>query len=265
MLKALHSLPVGSLRALASSLRTGMLSAGISRFGVQQAAGSDASFVEATLKALAADGFTPQQMAVVALAIADTRDSQPDVTKLFDLVLSGPDLPGLPTADTAAVVHTLIAEARREVLLVGYAIHNGRELFKPLAARMGSKPELAVTFCLDIKRPYGDTSPSEEIVSRFVAEFRIKHWPWPRVPNVFYDPRSLISGGPQRGSLHAKCIVVDRSIALVTSANFTEAAQHRNIEAGLLIRHVGMVERIANYFAGLMAGGVLHRCSLGHP
>jgi phosphatidylserine/phosphatidylglycerophosphate/cardiolipin synthase-like enzyme len=57
-------------------------------------------------------------------------------------------------------------------------------------------------------------------------------------------------------------VVVDRSIALVTSANFTEAAQHRNIEAGLLIRHPGTVDRIVMYFEGLIACGHLKTCEL---
>ena len=262
MLDALHALPAGYLRALASSLRAGMLSAGISRFGVQQAAGADAAVVEAALQTLSASGFTPPQLAVLVQAIVDARGSQPDATSLFDLVLSGPDLPGVPTADTAAVVHTLITQAQSEVLLVGYAIHNGRELFKPLAEQMDRLPALRIMFCLDINRPYGDTSHDDEIVRRFAGEFRTKHWPWARVPRVFYDPRALVPGGPQRGSLHAKCVVVDRSIALVTSANFTEAAQHRNIEAGLLIRHQGMVDRILTYFEGLIAGAHLIPCDL---
>jgi phosphatidylserine/phosphatidylglycerophosphate/cardiolipin synthase-like enzyme len=239
-----------------------MLSAGISRFGVQQAAGADAAVVESALQTLSSTGFTPAQMAVLVQAIVDARGSQPDATSLFDLVLSGPDLPSVPTADTGAVVHTLITQAQREVLLVGYAIHNGRELFKPLAEQMELKPSLRIMFCLDINRPYGDTSHNDEIVRRFAGEFRTKHWPWERVPKVFFDPRALVPVGPQRGSLHAKCVVIDRSIALVTSANFTEAAQHRNIEAGLLIRHPGTVDRIVMYFEGLIACGHLKTCEL---
>ena len=40
-------------------------------------------------------------------------------------------------------------------------------------------------------------------------------------------------------SLHPKCVVIDEGKALVTSANFTEAAQIRNIEAGVFIRDPG--------------------------
>jgi phosphatidylserine/phosphatidylglycerophosphate/cardiolipin synthase-like enzyme len=148
------------------------------------------------------------------------------------------------------------------VELIGYAIHNGRKLFEPLASRMDMVPELRVIFCVDIGRQYGDTSPDSEIVRRFATDFRARHWPWSKLPEVFYDPRSLVASGPLRASLHAKCVVVDREVALVTSANFTEAAQHRNIEAGVLIRHRGMVERIASYFEGLRTASRLLACPL---
>lgn len=262
MMAALHHLPTGSLRALSSSLQAGMLSAGITRYGVQQAAGADVTSVEGSLRYLEQIGMSALQMAVVVQSIIDARGAQPDPSSLFDLVLSGPDVPGVPTADTAAVMHTLIAGASREVQLIGYAIHNGRKLFAPLAERMAAIPDLRVTFCIDIARQYGDASLDSEVVQRFAIDFRTKHWPWPTLPQVFYDPRSLSPTGQPRASLHAKCIVVDREIALVTSANFTEAAQQRNIEAGVLIRHRGMVERIDDYFAGLRSTLQLVRCPM---
>jgi hypothetical protein len=262
MLESLHRLPTRSLRSLASSLSGGLLSAGITRYGIQQIAGADASGVEGDLQHLVAAGMTPQQMAIAVEGIAHARDSIPDSTRLFDLVLSGPDVPGVPTADTAAVVHTLIAQARNEVLLVGYAIHNGRRLFAPLANRMNEVPTLRVTFCIDISRTYGEATNEADIVKRFAVDFRTKHWPWSNLPRVFYDPRALGASGKQRASLHAKCIVVDREVALVTSANFTEAAQQRNIEAGVLVRHHDMVNRIADYFQGLISSAQLVPCHI---
>lgn len=260
MLAPLHHLPTGSLRALSASLGAGMLSAGITRYAVQQAAGADAGAVEGSLRYLEQLGMSAPQMAVVVQCIADARESRPDPATLFDLVLSGPDMPGVPTADTAAVVQTLIARASREVLLIGYAIHNGKRLFKPLAERMTAMPDLRVTFCIDIAKRYGDTSLDTEVVRRFALEFQTKHWPWPKLPEVYYDPRSLIPFGGERASLHAKCVIVDREAALVTSANFTEAAQQRNIEAGILIRHAEMVERLVSYFVGLMGSSQLLSC-----
>jgi phosphatidylserine/phosphatidylglycerophosphate/cardiolipin synthase-like enzyme len=57
--------------------------------------------------------------------------------------------------------------------------------------------------------------------------------------------------------LHAKCIVVDRRIAFVTSANFTEAAQTRNIEIGALIRCERLAARLIGHFETLVDAGLL--------
>ena len=164
--------------------------------------------------------------------------------------------------DTAAVMHTLFTHAEREVLLVSYAVYDGRRLFEPLARRMAERPGLAVTLCLDIARPYGNDEPAEAIVRRFALDFRSRHWPWATLPDLWYDPRSLETG-EARASLHAKCVVVDRREALVTSANFTDAAQRRNIELGVAIRHRPTVERLSDYFTGLRHTGLLSRCRLG--
>lgn len=261
-LEALHRLPLAALRHLAVSLREGPLAAGLSAHALEQAVGPRAREVEACVGVLLNAGMSRSHVALLAEGIADARERVADPDLLFDLVLSGPGMPGIPTADTAAVVHTLFEEATIEVLLVGYAIHNGEHLFAPLAGKMRQIPSLRVVFCLDIARRFGDTSLSSEIVRRFAREFRTKHWPWPGFPEVFYDPRSLAESTEQRSSLHAKCVVVDRRVALVTSANFTEAGQHRNIEVGVLVRHLPIVERLAEYFEGLRASGQLVRCPL---
>jgi phosphatidylserine/phosphatidylglycerophosphate/cardiolipin synthase-like enzyme len=50
------------------------------------------------------------------------------------------------------------------------------------------------------------------------------------------DPRSLELDARRRANLHVKCVVVDRQVVFVSSANFTEAVQERNIEVGVLLR-----------------------------
>jgi hypothetical protein len=261
-LDPLLRLPVAALRSLTASLSDGLLAEAITKRGVEQAAGTDADAVADLLRELVAEGFSPGQIAVLVGGLAAALERVPKPTSLFDLVLSGPDLPGVPTADTAAVMHTMITSATREILLVGYAVHNGKRLFEPLAGRMEQIPSLDVTFCLDIPRQFNDPTPTRELVARFAREFRQRHWPWSRIPRLFHDPRSLLTG-EQRASLHAKCVVVDRSRALVTSANFTDAAQKRNIEAGVDLRHKPTAERIADYFRGLIATGQLAPVDLG--
>lgn len=51
--------------------------------------------------------------------------------------------------------------------------------------------------------------------------------------------------------------MVDGEYAFVSSANFTEAAQARNIEAGVLIRSKSFAQRLARHFEALAEAGVL--------
>ncbi|MCA1701314.1 MAG: phospholipase D-like domain-containing protein, partial [Actinobacteria bacterium] len=64
-------------------------------------------------------------------------------------------------------------------------------------------------------------------------------------------PRSLTAEGPS-GVLHAKAVVADEEIALVTSANLTEAAFDRNIEAGVLSRDRALAASLARHFRVLI-------------
>jgi phosphatidylserine/phosphatidylglycerophosphate/cardiolipin synthase-like enzyme len=260
-LDALHELQTASLRALAASLLEGSLSVGITGFAVQQIAGANARRLEACLQDLQRSGIDSNATALLATAIADARGMSVDAASLFELVLSGPELDGVPTSDTAATMRALVAQAQSEILLVGYAVHNGKVLFGPVGERLERNPGLKVRLCLDIRREWGDHAPDSEIVRRYTEELRSKHWPSSVLPELYFDRRAL-STEADRASLHAKCVIVDRKAALVTSANFTEAAQRRNIEAGVLIRHVPSAARLAEYFNGLIASGLLARCLL---
>lgn len=59
------------------------------------------------------------------------------------------------------------------------------------------------------------------------------------------------------GVMHAKVVLIDETAALVTSANFTAAAQSRNIEAGLLLRNSQHIVRLRSYFDCLIETGIL--------
>lgn len=249
------------LSALAMSFENGPLSETLTLAGVRGILGETEHDVFALLQSLAAAGFSSAQIATLLRAVAAANAAAPKPAQLFDVVLSGPAVPGVPTADTAAVMHTLLTHAEREVLLVGYAVFNGRKLFEPLADRMALHPGMSVTVCLDIPRAYSDTRPADAIVAAYAKDFRERHWPWPVVPRLYHDPRSLETG-PERASLHAKCVIVDRRVALVTSANFTDAAQWKNVEAGVELRHRPTVERLADYFTGLIGRGLLREFCL---
>ena len=65
------------------------------------------------LDGLAAQGLTPVQTSLIVEAVLAERVNAPALAALFDVVLSGPEISGAPTADTGAAIVGLIQEAQR--------------------------------------------------------------------------------------------------------------------------------------------------------
>ncbi len=155
-------------------------------------------------------------------------------------------------------IRELFANARESVLVAGYAVYQGQRVFQALADRMQEIPNLKVRMFLDIQRGPGDTSAATELMLRFAERFRSQQWPEDRpLPEVFFDPRSLETDPGQRACLHAKCVVVDERQVFVSSANFTEAAQKKNLEIGLFIHSHSLASQVTSYFEELVAKGLL--------
>ena len=98
---------------------------------------------------------------------------------------------------------------------------------------------------------------------RFAERFTRQQWPGKRLPSLYYDPRSLETEHAERATLHAKCIVVDKEQAFVSSANFTEAAQTKNIEVGVRLRSPAFAHRLAEHFEALASSNILKPVPLG--
>jgi phosphatidylserine/phosphatidylglycerophosphate/cardiolipin synthase-like enzyme len=260
MFEPLTELPTAALKALAASLRQGILARGSSDAALHQIAGPLAANVRICLDRLAAEGMTPAQASLIIEAVLAERVNAPDLASLFDMVLSGPEISGAPTADTGAAIVGLIQEAQHEVVLVTYVLHNTEQIFGEVAQRLKHCPNITVKLFAHIARPAGDTSDASEIVRRFANDFRKRHWPWANPPSLHFDPRGLAESATDRASLHAKCVIVDRRAALITSANFTEAARTKNIELGIMTRHPPIARRVAEHFDALVAAGALERC-----
>ena len=153
----------------------------------------------------------------------------------------------------------LFAKATRSVLVSSYAVYLGKEVFEPLAKRMEEVPDLRVLLFLNVPAPGGTDLDADAVARDYFREFLKKNWPAGRQPELYYDPRSLAPKGEERAVIHAKCVVVDGQTALVTSANFTEAAHARNIEAGAVVHDAAFATSLEQQFTSLVAAGVLRR------
>jgi phosphatidylserine/phosphatidylglycerophosphate/cardiolipin synthase-like enzyme len=246
------------LTALAAALRSNRLQAPFKALSVQRFwPPAHAAAAAAHLQQLHNDGMQPRHLALIVEAIVRTRRRPQQQADLVDLVWTGPEALGVTNLDTGVVVRDLFGQAEAEVLAAGFAVYQGRTVFKRLAERMEERPNLRVKLFLDVRRQMNDTSLADAVLRAFAQRFSSQEWPGRKLPELYYDPRSLDLEAVKRSSLHAKCIVVDRRAAFVTSANFTEAAQTRNIEVGALIRCARFATRLAEHFETLVDGGQL--------
>jgi hypothetical protein len=265
-MEAFELLTDADLTALVAALRSGRLQAPFTAVSLQRfCPPAHASRMVGRLQQLHDEGMQPQHLALLAETIVRTRARSQQQTDLVDLVWTGPETRGVTNRDTGVVVRDLFGSAETEVLVAGFAVYQGRSVFRRLAERMEERPSLRVRLYLDVQRYPTDTSLDVEVLRRFVHRFRTQEWPGERLPELYYDPRSLDPDAVKRSSLHAKCIVVDRRVALVTSANFTEAAQMRNIEVGALLRCERFAARLAGHFETLADAGLLGNVNLDTP
>ena len=170
----------------------------------------------------------------------------------IQLVWTSPDEEGPHVRDTSIVVRQLLSEARQSLWISTYSIFNGQEVFQPVEEAWAQRPELDVVLILNV--PPGE----DAAVEKYARTLWKYHWPWMRKPVVYYDPRGPEKTTAAPACQHSKCILVDGVTAFITSANFTESAQERNIELGVLFRENPMVaQSIRAKFEGLIRNGFL--------
>jgi phosphatidylserine/phosphatidylglycerophosphate/cardiolipin synthase-like enzyme len=173
--------------------------------------------------------------AVLRTAIAERRYRP---VPRVDLVWTGPEALVSTARDTLVVVRQLFENARKSVLIGGYAFDHGRDIFAPLHVAMTERGVETTIFLNDAEG------------------FLKENWPFGEpFPSIFCDPRT--AEPESRFSLHAKCIVVDERRALVTSANFTDRGQTRNIEMGVLVDDPSLATRLVHQWRGLIESGLV--------
>jgi phosphatidylserine/phosphatidylglycerophosphate/cardiolipin synthase-like enzyme len=193
-------------------------------------------------------------------SILAERTAQQTQRNSIDLVWTGDEILGASGRDTKIAVQELFQQAQHSVLISSYAIDKGnsaKALFGKLATKMDQDYKLTVRMFLNIQREFKDPTASQVLIRDYAQRFRQEIWPGQRLPEVFYDPRSLEVSGKTRACLHAKCVVVDEEYSLVTSANFTEAAHERNIEAGVMLKDKTLAKALTSQFETLATRKIL--------
>lgn len=259
MIESFSSLTDRDLRELSVILHSRRLREPYSNFAVSQLVSKErAPSVVDDLNALAKSGFQASQIAILVDGIVKDRKARAELHPDIDVVTTGPETDETDTRDTSLVVQELFKNAQKTVVLVGYAIYQGDEIFATLARRMTDNQNLEVSFFVEIERPRDDPSTIESTLKKYKERFIKSQWPAGcREPTIYYDPRSL--GRKKNSSLHAKCLVIDGKVIFVSSANFSRAGQHKNIELGITFRSRLVARQIELHFNGLVRNHSLIR------
>lgn len=159
----------------------------------------------------------------------------------IDIVWTGPQSTITTSRLTAAVIASLIAEAERELLLVSYATQTEPTAAAALQAASQRGVEITIVAERAADNPHysGAGAPFPGLTARRLS--------WPadrRAPGA---------------ALHAKLIVIDATVALITSANMTSRAMEANLECGVLIRGGATPAAVRNHILGLYDRGTLRR------
>ncbi len=250
--RGLSDLATPDLEALLRAVQRGQVDCPLSKAGLASAGfGACSGAFLAALDDMDLRGVE----AALAIAIAERVHRPPP---RLDLVWTGPEARTATTRDTAIVVRQLFEQARKSVVVGGFRFDHGEELLRPLHAVMRDHGVKA-TFFLDIADHADRADRAEAYATEQIDRFFADNWPFgPPRPDVYYDPRTAVPGPPW-ASLHAKCVVVDERVALITSANFTERGQERNVEAGVLIEDERFASSLVAQWRSLIGSGGMER------
>ncbi|MDA2988340.1 MAG: DISARM system phospholipase D-like protein DrmC [Actinomycetota bacterium] len=188
------------------------------------------------------DGATVAMMLRSATAVASTLRASQSI----DIAWTGPSSAHVPVRMTAQVLVELIAEARTQLFVVSYAAYKVAAVSNAL--RDAAQRGVDVRLILETEEDSGGRLSVDAADAFAELHQTVTFWVWPGKQR------------PQQGaSMHAKAVVVDGRVALVTSANLTGAALQNNMELGLVIRGGAAPRRLSDHFLALTAAGSLRQ------
>lgn len=149
MKEPLLSLASDELRSLAAALEAGRLSPPYSAIALQRfVSQAVAGGVADGLTELTAVGCSSKGIAKIMELLSVAIDRRPRLEQMVDLVATGPDEPAGTARAPSVVVGDLFRDAKKSVVVCGYAVRQGQKVFRDLADRMAERPSLQVRLYL---------------------------------------------------------------------------------------------------------------------
>jgi cardiolipin synthase A/B len=194
----------------------------------------------------------PAPAIATALLAASSTVAQVGSQQSLEIVWTGPSAFGSPIRRVDQALYELIDQAKHDLLLASYVTYRAEKALKALnnATRRG----VNVHLILELADESGGRLSFDGLgqMKRSVPAARVFYWP--------LEKRRRDSKG-RPGIFHAKCLVVDNNLTLVSSANLTDYGLEDNIELGLLMRSFEAANRLRRHFEQLIFQGDLRELS----
>jgi phosphatidylserine/phosphatidylglycerophosphate/cardiolipin synthase-like enzyme len=187
------------------------------------------------------------QAIAFALRSAAEAISTVGVDHRAEIAWTGPATEAVPLRRVDQVIYEMIVNASDEVLLVTFAAYKAERAVKAL--RDATDRGVVVRLVIELAQESGGKISFDGLQAfrSAVPSAQVFYWPLNR------RKRNELGA---YGSMHAKCLVSDKSKAIVSSANLTDYALEANMELGLVVGR-SIAYRLAEHFDQLIARGEL--------
>jgi phosphatidylserine/phosphatidylglycerophosphate/cardiolipin synthase-like enzyme len=248
--KFASSTPPLQLRSIASALLDETINLRSSAYGIGNCPGVT---LETASRAFAALGeierdTSAEEVASILVVVARTSEIFRSDSPQLETVWTGPQVVGPHVRSTDLVIQEMLGAAQTsgEILMVGYSLTVGND---SAMTKVVDMLKLATSRGVQIRVVLHSDDDEHENRENLMTAWDVLV----KKPEVYtWKPKN-----PDKYTkLHAKCLVVDRVDALVTSANFTFHGLESNLELGVRVRG-GHAGSIAEIFDNLISSGEL--------
>lgn len=162
-----------------------------------------------------------------ALRGASATSSLTERRGAVELVWTGPSTGIVPVRHTEQALCEVIESAERRLFLVSFVAYEVDSISRVLQAAAAKRVQINVLLESSSAQGGRVTVDSIKIMKNAVPSASVYTWS---------SDFGKTGSSQNEGSVHAKCVVSDGNLALITSANLSKAAMEKNMELGVLIR-----------------------------
>lgn len=186
---------------------------------------------------------TPKELSVAMLSASQTSMLY-ERRSAVELVWTGPTTGLVPVRHTEQVLRQVIQSSKRRLFIVSYVAYKVNSIIQALQDAIDRQVQISILLEQQGERV---TVDSVKNVKQVIPTANIYVWN----DNVDLVQRNTA------GVVHAKCAVADGKVALITSANLTDAAMERNMELGVLFKGGALPEKLDRHLEALVSTGII--------